>query len=232
MILIMKKNLNEKNSVGFRLKEVRKQLNMNQARFGEFIGYSAETISRYENDRLAVPESIIDVLFEKGINGFAVFYGKDQKDDFGETYILKSEKENAPVAIDGYLIDTPHYEFKVEKSSVVSRVNSCFVYLNEDFDEIKTGDVLYLQSEFEPRTGDLVVEYSIDSGCAIFKLQQLTIPITREKSTKEEEEEDDLFLLRNNHESFVMKRKELKEYKPLAGRIEYFLRHLDKEKDK
>lgn len=204
----------EKQTPGERLREARLELNMKQSDLSKYIGYTAESISRIENNRLDFNPAIMEALFKIGINGYAVMYGKKQLNEYQNTIIFSTDG-NRPVFLQGYLISGDFSEKLIEKSPIMRDVQSRFIWAGENFkDEIRSGDVLYIDHHSPFEAGDLIVEYGEDMDePLIYEVEEL-----RDNS--------DELLFTGLNDKFTSKKKEIKSHPAFTGKIRYITREI------
>ena len=148
---------------GERLQIARKEKGYTQTDLANIIGYVTESISRIETSWVSYNKALTEKLLKAGINGYAIEHGIDQKEN-DETIILVGKK---PININGYTIDTDN--FTIERSKIVKGIQSCFKYKGEDYGNIKTGDMLYLDHHRTPSTSEVVV-VKTDDGYTLAKV--------------------------------------------------------------
>lgn len=190
---------------GKRLREARRAKKYTQEELGNLIGYTAETISRIENEKVPYNSAVEEKLYEAGINGVAITYGLEQKVD-NKTIIFISN-DSKPIILNGYLIEGQDYT--IEEIEVLKNIQSCFKYSGINFEDIKKGNILCINHHTDIKENDIVVIMKKKQP-QLYKLSVI---------------DKDTFLLSNKKDKMLYNKDD--NIEGLVGKVEYVINQLD-----
>lgn len=192
-------------TAGKRLREARRAKKYTQEDLGKLIGYTAETISRIENEKVPYNSAIEEKLYEAGINGVAITYGLEQK--VGDKTVVFISNNSKPIILNGYLIEGQDY--KKEEIEVLKNIQSCFKYNGINFENIKKGSILCINHHADIKENDIVVIMKKKQP-QLYKLSVI---------------DKDTFLLSNKKDKVLYNKDD--NIEDFVGKVEYVINQLD-----
>lgn len=190
---------------GKRLREARRAKKYTQEELGNLIGYTAETISRIENEKVPYNSAIEEKLYEAGINGVAITHGLEQKN--GDKTVVFISNTDKPVILNGYLIEGNNY--KIEEINTLENIQSCFKYNRNSFEDIRKGDILCINHNAKIKENDIVIIMK-NKKPQLYKLSII---------------DKDTFLLSNKKDKILYNKDD--KIEGLVGKVEYVIKQLD-----